>query len=203
MKRLRLLCLLAVAACLVAAPAVPAEAGSRGRIYGTLTTVDGDVFEGMIRWDTNEASWVDILDGNKDRFRSSDKRRRRPSRRSRDRIEIFGIRIEGSGLYPDEDMSLSGIAFGHIASLEPVGDDEIELVLKSGDKVELSGGSTDIGENIRGIVIEDPEEGEIELDWEDVDRVEFTATPDGLESNFGERLYGTLCLLYTSPSPRD
>ena len=36
------------------------------RIYGKIITVDGDTFEGLIRWDKNEVSWVDMLDATKD-----------------------------------------------------------------------------------------------------------------------------------------
>ena len=36
------------------------------RIWGEVHTTSGDVHEGFIRWDRNEGSWVDILDGSKD-----------------------------------------------------------------------------------------------------------------------------------------
>ena len=36
------------------------------RIWGRITTVSGDVLEGFIRWDRNEGSWVDRLDGSKE-----------------------------------------------------------------------------------------------------------------------------------------
>ena len=36
-------------------------ADNSGRIYGKITTVDGDVFEGLIRWDKNEAAWVEKI----------------------------------------------------------------------------------------------------------------------------------------------
>ncbi len=50
---------------LIVAAAFVAQAEDTGRIYGQITTVDGDVFEGLIRWDKNEGSWVDVLDGDK------------------------------------------------------------------------------------------------------------------------------------------
>jgi len=34
-----------------------------GRIYGKIYTLDDEVYEGLIRWDRNEVSWVDVLDG--------------------------------------------------------------------------------------------------------------------------------------------
>ena len=45
---------------------LPAKAEAEsGRLYGTLRTIDGDTFEGWIRWDRNEAWWDDILDASK------------------------------------------------------------------------------------------------------------------------------------------
>ena len=41
-------------------------AENEGRIYGKITTTDGDILEGLIRWDKNEGNWVDILNGTKD-----------------------------------------------------------------------------------------------------------------------------------------
>ena len=36
-------------------------AENEGRIYGKITTTDGDVYEGLIRWDKNEGNWVKNL----------------------------------------------------------------------------------------------------------------------------------------------
>lgn len=166
---------------------------SDGRIYGKITTTDGDVFEGLIRWDKNEASWMDILNGNKDIPKS---RRRKSKSRRRDRetsIEIFGIKIgQGSHSWNWSSSAQSGIRFGHIKSLEVVNDDAVLLILKSGHEVEFENGSTDIGTSIREIIIEDEDEGEIELVWDDLESIEFMAAGSDIESNFGDRLYGTL-----------
>ncbi len=170
-----------------------ARADNANRIYGKITTNDGDVFEGLIRWDRNEASWVDMLDGTKELSDEVVDREQGRKGRHTSRIEIFGITVAKS----DADWSFSGAAqsgirFGHLVRLEPIGDDRALLTLKSGQKVELSGGSTDIGDNIREIIIEDTDEGEVELLWDDIETIEFMKTDPSLESNFGERLYGTL-----------
>jgi len=65
-------------------------------------------------------------------------------------------------------------------------------VLKSGDTVELTDGSTDFGSGMRELIIEDEREGETELAWDDIDEVELIPTPGGLQSELGERMYGTL-----------
>lgn len=52
-----------------AAPIQPvAEAGPVSgdtRLYGTVTTRDGDTHTGFLRWDRNEGSWTDLLDADK------------------------------------------------------------------------------------------------------------------------------------------
>ncbi len=87
-------------------------ADNSNRIYGKITTVDGDVFEGLIRWDKNEASWVDLLDGtkeipkhNKRKYKSSRKRSRKSG------IEIFGINFGTSTNFSFGNSAQSGIRF--------------------------------------------------------------------------------------------
>ena len=65
-----------------------AAPNSEDRIYGKVTTDDGDVYEGFIRWDKNEASWVDVLDGTKRLDRSE---HRTDGRRRTRKMRIFGF----------------------------------------------------------------------------------------------------------------
>ena len=194
MKLARLLLIVTALALTTAA----AQADNSGRIYGKVHTVDGDTFEGLIRWDKNEGSWVDILDGTRDR----DDRDRKYGSRSRGRkyrdrrssIKIFGVRINHDS---DNDFfysssAQSGIRFGHLKSLEAIDDDRVLLTLKSGEEVEFSSGSTDFGSGIREIVVEDKHEGEIEFEWDDIELIEFSESRYDKTSVFGERLYGTL-----------
>ncbi|RKX29913.1 MAG: hypothetical protein DRP47_00385, partial [Candidatus Zixiibacteriota bacterium] len=171
-------------------------AGERdGRIYGKIATIDGDVYEGLIRWDKNEANWVDVLDGSKDIPKSTQRKSKRRRHRNRETsIEIFGIKIgEGSNTsWSWSSSAQSGIRFGHIRTLEVIDDDKVLLVLKSGKEIELENGSTDIGSSIREILIEDKNEGEIELVWDDLESIDFMPAGSGMESNLGTRLYGTL-----------
>jgi len=169
------------------------QADNSNRIYGKLTTVDGDVFEGFIRWDKNEGSWSDLLDGTKERSkRKSESKRKKYKDRSRSSVEIFGIKLGSTSSSSWSYNSQSGIRFGHIAMMEIIDDDAVLLKLKSGDEVELSGGATDIGTGIREIVIEDTNEGEIELIWDDLETIEFLPAKGNMSSSFGERLFGTL-----------
>ena len=168
---------------------VPANADDiDGRIYGRVTTENGDVFEGIIRWDRNEASWVDILNGSK-AMRSG--RRSGASESSSRRIEIFGVTV-----YEGDDNSLitrtSGIRFGHIRVLKPRNNSSAMLELQSGEQILFKNGSTDIGSDIREIIVEDAERGEVELKWRDIDQIEFLQASSIAYSDYGYRLYGTL-----------
>ena len=190
---------LAVSFFLVVFVCLAAVADNSGRIYGKITTVDDDVLEGLIRWDKNEGSWVDLLNGNKEipkkylRKSRNYKRKKYSDRESS--IEIFGLKIGGSGSSSwswSGSTAQSGLFFGHVKTMEVIDDDAVLITTKSGIEFELEGGSTDIGTSIREIVIEDRNEGELELVWDDIESIEFMETDYDEESNFGERLYGTL-----------
>jgi hypothetical protein len=84
----------------------------------------------------------------------------------------------------------SGVRFGHIAALTVAGEDRVELELRSGERVELSGGATDIGRSIREIVVDVPGRDEIELRWRDLERVDFSSPPAGAQAR-ARRLFGT------------
>jgi hypothetical protein len=194
---MRLVVIISLACASVALLALSALADNSGRIYGIITTVDGDEFEGLIRWDKNEGSWVDLLNGNKEIPRKYLRKSRSSRKKYSDRegsIKILGMEIGGIGrtTWNWSSAAQSGMRFGHIKSMEIIDDDNVLIITQSGLEVELGGGSTDIGTDIREIVIEDRNEGEIELVWDDVETIEFMAARTDEESNFGERLYGNL-----------
>lgn len=171
--------------------AVAAWADNSHRIYGKVSTTDGDVYEGLIRWDKNEASWVDMLDGTKE-LDPENFEGQKLSRKRQSKIRIFGLTVGESSNSWNPSSAQTGIRFGHIRRLEPIDDDMALIVLKSGQKVEMENSSTDLGSGIREIIVEDVDEGEIELVWRDIEFIEFADTDGGMESNFGDRLYGTL-----------
>jgi hypothetical protein len=148
-----------------------------GRIYGTIRTIDGEDFEGWIRWDKNEAYWDDIIDATKER---KGKRSRSKSRR-RSSSSFF---IWGSG-----SSRQSELKFGHIKTLIPTSSSEAVITLKSGEEYEMSG--SDLGTSVRDIVVDDKTEGEIWLEWDDIDEISFSKEPTEPE-NPAERLYGKL-----------
>ncbi len=178
---------------LVSIPLERVSAQAESRIYGVIHTTGGEDFEGFIRWDKNEVGWDNILDGTKNRPRMRNRRERRKRKKS------WVESIFGSGSFSSRS-SQSGVQFGFLERLESDGDNEVIVTLKGGVEVELRNGSTDIGDDIREILIDDLTQGEIELGWEDIDWISFS-TPDeraltnrSRESRFPgiHRLYGSV-----------
>ncbi len=166
--------------------------GTEEQIYGEVVTSDGETFEGFIRWDKNEGFWDDILDG----YRERDDRKgdHYTSRRSgTKKVSIFGITVyreEGDDMGWDwGDKAQSGIRFGHIKSIKPVDSQRARIELKSGEKFEMENSSTDLGESMRELLIDDRKQGILELLWEEIEKIEFMPAPQ-MPSNFGNRLYG-------------
>ncbi len=175
--------------------ASPVRAQDGDRIWGQLHTTSGDVYEGFIRWDRNEGSWVDILDGSKaipeENYRAWLQSRGdgRPPLRY---VDLMGYRISWEEDDPDfPSTAASGIRFGHLRSLRVIEEDRVELILRSGERVELEGGSTDLGRRMRELVVDVPGRDEVELDWSDLDRIVFSAVPSGVRAD-SRRLYGTV-----------
>lgn len=160
-----------------------------GRIYGRVHTSRGDVLEGIIRWDKNEASWDDIIDGQKER-RSYFEKSKRQKDKSDGEFKIFGLTIGGDNIQWSNSAE-SGIQFGHLEKMTPESDDGAELLLKSGEKVLIENSSTDLGTGIRELIIETKNEGDLELEWDDIEFIEFSEGGD-VSSEFGRRLYGTV-----------
>ena len=172
----------------------PVSAQDGDRIWGRVHTASDGVLEGFIRWDRNEGSWVDVLDGSKGIPEENYQawlaaNGGEPAVRS---IELLGHRISWDEEDPDFPSSTaSGIRFGHLASLRVIGRDRVELTLRSGDTLELGGGSTDLGPSIRELIVDAPGHDEVELRWRDLEQVVFTAAPAGAQAS-SRRLYGAV-----------
>jgi hypothetical protein len=113
----------------------------------------------------------------------------REGRRRERRISIFGLKIawdEENG----ESKASSGIQFGYLRSLERRSRNRAILELKDGESITFYGSGTDIGSGVREILIDDPNEGEVELDWDDVDMIEFAECDPDQITRPETRLYG-------------
>jgi len=129
------------------------------RLYGRLTTRDGEEFVGFITWDQDEIFSTDILDGEEDR----------------------------------RDWE---IPFGNIKKIERHSRSSALVYLKNGVKLNLSG-TNDVNSSNRGILVEDPNFGRVEVKWGDFDELEFLDVGERYIKNYdeydgGKRLYGTV-----------
>ncbi len=86
---------------------------------------------------------------------------------------------------------LSGIRFGHIRRIRPLGRRQALFTLRSGQDVLMEGRSTDLGRGLRALVVAHPLRGTMKLEWRDIREVEFRAAPEGARPSEG-RLHGTL-----------
>ena len=161
--------------------AVPAAAGNE--IYGTITTTGGRVLTGPIRWDNNENFWNDRLDTSKiEKVKNEDRGFR---------ISLFGVTIGGADSHTENQLS---IEFGHLRSIrrtQPPGKGAF-LTLRTGEIIEVRTDHGDLGPRMRGIQIQDPAEGGVELDWRELKTVEFVKNPEAGGGRDGQRLYGSM-----------
>jgi len=166
-------------------------AQDQGFIYGKVTTIDDNTYEGQIRWGKEEAFWTDMFNSAK----RENENIRYLSREERDDLHedhhgkwnlSFDIHHHDS----DEFTHQFCTQFGNIATIYFTGRSRVEIELKNGEKLEVSGeGYNDIGEEIR---VNDIEIGEIEIRWSRIDKIEFQATPSKLNKKWGDPLFGTV-----------
>lgn len=95
-----------------------------------------------------------------------------------------------------ERTSLSGIRFGHLRSIQPIGRNQAILSLRSGQAVGMKDGASDLGDGFRGLVVTDFRDGavhrgDVKLDWDEISEVEFSPAPAHADPP-GSRLHGTL-----------
>ncbi len=166
------------------------------RIWAEVETVGGDVVAGFVRWDRNEAGWGDVLNGDKAvprenylmwaRATGDGQEERRRS------VEFLGFTVSWNEDDPNfPSLAQSGIRFGHVDRLVVLDDQRAELRLRSGEVVELQGGSTDLGTDLRELVVDVPGAGTVELEWEELDDVRFGPAPPGATPR-DRRLHGTV-----------
>jgi hypothetical protein len=180
------------------APAIQTES-TEERLYGVVMTVGGERLEGFLRWDRNETHWADYLDGRKEIPREHAREAERldselRARRERERsISLPGVRItwDEDDISPPES-SASAVRFAHLRSLEVIARRRVALTLHSGERVELASSSTDLGPSFRGLIVEGAVGGEVEVEWEDLARVDFAVAPPGRAAPTRARLHGTV-----------
>lgn len=152
-----------------------------GFIYGQVRTRSGGTYEGLIRWNDEEAFWGDHFNSNKVELPYA---RFVPASHRRALVEVFGVRIGLRGGW-DATRQLV-VRFGDISTLEVLSGERAELTLRNGTRIEAAGGSNDLG---TAIVVHDRDRGVIELPWRKIQTVRFMQAPAGTRP-YASRLYG-------------
>lgn len=176
-----------------------APAAEDGPLYGRVTTNEGEVVEGFIRWDRNEAALGDFLDGLKEipaeLIREAE--RLDPAFAARQRearsIVAFGMRITwDEDDQSDPPSSPSAVRFGHVASLVVVDRRSALLEMTSGDTLTMRSSSSDLGRSMRELRVTAPDGTEHDFRWSQLDRIDFVPAPAGAVPPSARRLYGTV-----------
>lgn len=172
--------------------AAPASAQSADRIWGRVHTTEGEVHRGFIRWDETAASWADILEARRELpeenyFAWLEAHDRERATRT---IELRGYRIIWDEVDPDFPMEvLSGVRFGHLDSLVVLDGEHAQLTLRSGTRLRLEPRGGSRGTSSPDVHVEAPGETEVEVEWEELERVVFS-TPPATALPAARRLYG-------------
>ena len=170
-----------VAVTVIGALASVGSVQAGGEIHGTISTEAGEEFTGAIRWDRNENFWDDVLDARKEDVVYT--------REGGVTVYLFGKKI----IDVDDDNRVHpvfSIPFGHIRSLRPVSGRRAKLILKNGEVIKIVSNNSDIGNSIRDVVILDGKKGKTSLDWDEIEKIRFSAGSGTVRD--AERLYGTV-----------
>ena len=154
------------------ADAADTASDNRGRIYGTVETISGKSYTGILRWGNEEAFWDDHFNGSK-RDEPATGDLPRDYHRHRRTITVFGLEIPGAWDDGWEQRQLM-VRFGDLAEIRPRGDERAELVFKNGERLRIEGGSNDFGAEIG---VTDDTLGEVSVEWDRIESIRFAATP--------------------------
>ena len=169
------------------------------RLYARVTTTDGRVVEGYLRWDRNEGSTADFLDGAREIPRAVLQQAERldpeygaEMRRARSLV-AFGVRITwAEDDMADPSLAPTAVRMARVAEIVPLEGRRARVGLVDGEDVELVAVSTDLGPGVRDVVVETRDGGRVTLEWEELERVELMAPPPDVAPPAEERLSGTL-----------
>jgi hypothetical protein len=167
-------------------PADPTAVAHQDLIYGRVTTDDGDVYEGRLRFGGDEEALWDnyfnaVKDGNPWAAHVP-----REWLKVRMPIEIFGVGVGSRKREIDLGRPVM-VRFGDIARIDGPGRD-LRVTLKSGTVIELQRYAAD--DFADGVRVWDAKRGVVDLDEWKVDAIEFLSTPP--LDDVPDRLHGAV-----------
>jgi hypothetical protein len=153
-----------------------------GFIYGKVYT-NRNTYTGPIRWGKEEVLWTDLFNAAK-----TDKSFEKlvPEKKS----DSWGSYDWNFGsIWENSTIHQFTCQFGNMKEMVILNDEDVLIRLKNGGEIRVEDDGNDIGEKVQ---VMDPELGMINVDWDNIDRIEFMATPSKLNQVFGMPLYGTV-----------
>ena len=160
----------------------------QGFLYGRITTIDGVVYEGRLRWGQGEeAFWGDYFNGvkNGNPWAAHVPVERLP--KERHRFEIFGLRIAEHERRTDLGRRFM-VRFGDIARIEAQGRRDVRVTLKNGSVFGLDRfESSDFDDGVR---LWDAKGGALDFDTSQIRTIELLPTPSAGDAPY--RLHGTV-----------
>lgn len=172
-----------------------AKAQTNMFMYGEVITIDGDRYQGFLRWGTDEVYWHDMYNASKtsndfNRFLSRSEKAEIEQRSSGNGwsgiaagvLSIWEDKYSGSNHQFDT-------RFGDISSIEFRRGSRALIKLKNGVVLEVGGTTySDINPDIR---LMDDELGEVTLKSSRIEQVNFLPSPNSGKA-FGTPIYGTV-----------
>lgn len=146
----------------------------------------GNSYTGFIRWGKEEVMWHDIFNSSK----IANKYIKSPQESKKSRWLDFDWNF--SSLWEDKYRSTShtfSCFYGDIKTLHVKSGSKVDLELKNGAIINLSGGSNDIGTRLH---IYDYEIGDIPISWSKIESIDFFQAPQQEEFPLGKALFGTV-----------
>jgi len=168
------------------------KSGSAQFIFGKVTTVDGDVYQGQIRWGNEEAFWFDFFNSTKeenDNLKWLDRKQEQALNTQNHGQHNWWGKWSKNSWSSSSHQHVFACQFGDLKSIQVHQGEKLTAEFKNGESYVLEGGSNDVGAQVQ---VSDKELGTIKLDWHRIESVEFMQAPSGMESSFGEALYGTV-----------
>jgi len=160
--------------------ATPVFASDVGYIYGRVEMVEGRVYEGQLRWGTEESFWDDIFNATK--YENENLEYADGKGREWSGWDFLGIRQHIFG-------HLFAVRFGDLKRIRVRDDDRLIVEFRNGEELRLKGGSNDVGGEI---TVVDSKLGQLDLKWNRIRTIEFMDTPAKLADKLGEPIYGTV-----------
>ena len=160
---------------------------SSGFMYGKIYTAT-NTYEGQIRWGNEEAFWTDFFNASK---KSSGSYKKLVSVDKKEESSWLDFDWDILSIWENQaTVHQFSCQFGDIKELEIINKNNARIQFKNGLQMEVNGeGYNDIGTKVQVL---DKELGWTSINWDKIQKVEFSSIPKGSSHLAMSPLYGTV-----------